>query len=146
MRYKRRRNCLRGESKHPELFYQILIFIRRIVDNHYEHALRLFYEQDTGVVRLQASVVSGDLENKPIWTAFIPQTMKYPIWFWPDNTRVVHLADLQQYIFSKDYNPPKTSSGNLELTFIRAEGKVLILVRLIVYANSIRCYRIRNGP
>lgn len=36
---------------------------RRIVDDHYEHALRLFQEKDTGVIRLQASVQTGPLKR-----------------------------------------------------------------------------------
>ena len=118
----------------------MLIPIRLIVDDHYKHALRLFQDRDTGVVRLQASVVSGDLERKPIWTAFITDQILSPTWLSRDSPEVFRLAYLQLYIFSEDYSPPKKSSGDFELTFIWAEGKAPILIRLIVYADSIRCY------
>lgn len=37
---------------------------RRIVDDHYEHALRMFQEKDTGVIRLQASVQTGECKRQ----------------------------------------------------------------------------------
>ncbi|KAL9070372.1 MAG: hypothetical protein Q9161_004930 [Pseudevernia consocians] len=39
------------------------IFAGRIVDDHYEHGLRLFQEKDTRVIRLQASVQTGALKR-----------------------------------------------------------------------------------
>ena len=117
----------------------MLMSIRRIVDDHYEHALRLFQESDTGVVRLQASVQSGALKRKPIWTAFITHQMLSPTWLSRDSPRVIHLADLQEYIFTEEYNPQRTSTGQFELTFIHTEGKAPILVLLIVYADFLRC-------
>ena len=35
----------------------------RIIDDHYEHALRLFQEEDSGGLRLEASVVRGGLKR-----------------------------------------------------------------------------------
>ena len=95
---------------------------RLIVDDHYEYALRLFREKDTGAVRLQASVQTGMLKRKPIWTAFITHQLHSTTWVTWDNSRVLHLADLHQFIFSDDYNPPKTPTGDLELTFIHVTG------------------------
>ena len=119
----RKKICLRGECKHYELLYQMLIVIRGILDDHYEHALRLFQDEDTGVVRLQASVHTGKLERKPIWTAFITHQILSSTWLEREGPRVFHLADLQQYIFSADYRPPKTSSGQFVLTFMASAGK-----------------------
>ena len=36
---------------------------RRIVDDHYEHGLRMFQERETGVIRLQASVQTGEMKR-----------------------------------------------------------------------------------
>lgn len=101
-----------------ELHREKELFAGRIVDDHYEHALRLFKEKDTGVIRLQASVHTGSLKRKPIWTAFITHQILSPTWLSRDSPRVVHLADLQRYIFTEAYNPQKTPSGAHELTFI----------------------------
>lgn len=94
------------------------LFAGCIVDDHYQHGLRLFREKDTGVVRLQASAQTGDLKRKPIWTAFITHQILSPTWMSRDSRRVVHLADLQRYVFTEEYNPQKTSTGAHELTFI----------------------------
>ena len=135
-----RRNYLQGESFRT-LLYQILIPIRRIVDDHYDHALQLFQDSDTGVVRLQASVPSGELKRCTIWTAFITHQMFSPTWLSRVSPRMIHLADLQKYIFTTEYSSPRTSAGIFQLSFIHTEGKAPILVRLIVYADSIRCYK-----
>ena len=36
---------------------------RLLIDDYYEHALRLFREKDTGVIRLQASAHTGALKR-----------------------------------------------------------------------------------
>lgn len=36
---------------------------RKIVDDHYEHALRLYRDRDSGALRLQASVLRGELKR-----------------------------------------------------------------------------------
>lgn len=43
-----------------------LTLYRRIVDDHYEHGLRLFQETRTGVIRLQASVQTGELKRQAV--------------------------------------------------------------------------------
>lgn len=39
---------------------------RRILDDHYEHGLRMFRERETGVIRLQASVQTGEMKRSCI--------------------------------------------------------------------------------
>ena len=139
MKYTKKRSCLQGQYV-SVLNYRKLTPCRRIVDDHYEHALRLFKEKDTGVIRLQASVHTGSLkrqvhrmsrliaqllihrDRKPVWTAFITHQILSPTWLSRDSPRVVHLADLQRYIFTEEYNPQKTPSGAHELTFIGSAG------------------------
>ncbi|KAF6239034.1 hypothetical protein HO173_002906 [Letharia columbiana] len=94
------------------------LFAGRIVDDRYEHALRLFQEKDTGVVRLQASAQTGTLKRKPIWTAFVTHQIISPTWMSRDTPGVVHLADLQRYVFTEEYTPQRTPTGAHELTFI----------------------------
>ena len=43
-----------------------LTLYRRIVDDHYEHGLRLFQETQTGVIRLQASVQTGEIKRQAV--------------------------------------------------------------------------------
>ena len=109
---------------------------RRIVDVGYEHALRLFRENDTGVVRLQAAVQTGELKRMPVWTAFITHQIRVPGWASRDIQRVVLLADIQQYIFTTDYVPQKTSSGAFKLTFIISSGIVATLVHFVFLLTS----------
>ena len=40
-----------------------LILHRIIIDDHYEHALRVYRDKDSGGVRLQASVLGGSLKR-----------------------------------------------------------------------------------
>lgn len=39
-----------------------------------------------------------------------------------DSPRVVHLAELQRYVFTEEYNPQMTPTGAHELTFIGSTG------------------------
>ena len=117
----------------------MLIGIRPIFNKPYGPLdLQVFREQDTGVVRLQASETSMALDRIPVWTAFITHQMLSLTWASRVSPRAVLVADLQQYIFSSQYNPRKMSTG-FELKFVRPGGKVPILVGVVVYANRIRC-------
>lgn len=113
------------------LLYWSLKPFRRIVDDQYEHVLRLFQERDTGVLRLQASVIRGSLKRKPIWTAFITHQILRPTWLLRHSPRTVLLAGLQQYIFTSDYESQKTPTGAFELTFIKFSGTAPSLVSLM---------------
>ena len=122
-----------------------LILYRRIVDDHYEHGLRLFQETQTGVIRLQASVQTGEVKRqvssklpnphsviaavltfmkhrKPIWTAFITHQITSSIWMSRVSRRVVHLAELNRHVFTDEYVPQRTQTGAHELTFIHTSG------------------------
>lgn len=101
-----------------DLHNESVLFAGSIVDDRYQHALRLFREKDTGVVRLQASEHSGELKRKPIWTAFITHQLHSATAISRDSSRVVSLANLHQYKFTGDYNPPRGPTGNVELEFL----------------------------
>ena len=112
----------------------------RIFDHHAEHALRLFREKDTGVVRLQASVLTGEMKRRPIWTAFITRQIHMPKWASWDSKKVVILADLQQFVFTNYYSPQYTSTGEFLLTFISSSGTTLlnlvVLVSMLIRSDA----------
>ena len=128
-----------------------LTLYRRIVDDHYEHGLRLFQEPRTHVIRLQASVQTGEIKRqavsklpdphpviaavlicikhrKPIWTAFITHQITSSIWMSRVSPRVVHLAELNRHVFTDDYKPQRTHTGAHELTFIQTRGMVFLFL------------------
>ena len=132
---------------------------RRIVDDHYEHGLRLFQERDTGVIRLQASVQTGEVKRqvaselpdprsvivavlifnrKPVWTAFITHQITSSTWMSRDSRRVVHLAELNRHVFTDEYLPQRTHTGAHELTFIHTSGMFFIL-RFLLWRREKRC-------
>lgn len=108
---------------------------RRILDDFYEHTLRILREKDTSALRLQASVQTGAKKRTPVWTAFITHQLRAPAWASYGGPGAVVLADLQQFIFTTDYNPQRTSTGKAELAFIKTTGMTPCLVDLSKYAN-----------
>lgn len=103
-------DTIHGEVKH---------FGQYIQDDQYEHALRLFKDRDSGAVRLQASVRRGDLKRTPVWTAFITHQIASRDWMRRprSNPRAVYLAELQQFVFTNEYNPQLGPDGAHELRF-----------------------------
>ena len=137
-----------------------LTLYRRIVDDHYEHGLRLFQERTTGVIRLQASVQTGEIRRqvisklpdtqfviaavlismkhrKPIWTAFITHQITSSTWMSRVGPRVIHLAELNRHVFTDEYVPQRTHTGAHELNFIQTRG-------MIVFLSSFFWYRRRQ--
>ncbi|KAL8959971.1 MAG: hypothetical protein Q9193_003244 [Seirophora villosa] len=97
---------------------------RKIIDDNYQHALRVFKDRDSGGIRLQASALRGELKRKhdvlhstPVWTAFITTHIHSSRWMRKaaSSSNVIRLADLQRFVFSNEYNPPL---GQHELRFI----------------------------
>ncbi|KAL8785318.1 MAG: hypothetical protein Q9195_008687 [Heterodermia aff. obscurata] len=115
-------NHLRG-TVDDELHGEKVFFGGLIIDDHYEHALRVFRDRDSGCIRMQASVRSGDLKRTPVWTAFITHLINSRTWKWRDShsPKTVYLADLQRYIFTEEYSPQLGPDGEHELRFTTSE-------------------------
>ena len=82
------------------------LFSGTIIDDGYAHVIRILHDVETGMVRLQASVVSGDMQDAPVWTAFVTHVRYSNSWnrkTGVDST--VYLADIQHIIFTSDYRP-----------------------------------------
>ncbi|MCJ1424320.1 hypothetical protein MMC29_002207 [Sticta canariensis] len=94
-----------------------------ISDDHYEHTLRVYRDRDSGAIRLQASVKDGELKRKPVWTAFITHNVCSNRWIRYFDSKTIHLADLQRYVFCSDYEPLLGPGGEHELVFKKTEDR-----------------------
>ena len=56
-----------------------------------------------------------------------------PEWVSRVSARVVHVAELEQFIFTNDYSPQRTSTGGSELIFIERLGITLVILVVLVY-------------
>ena len=63
MSFMARRNTLEGKLSPSMQSPQQLMVLSLIIDDNYEHALRVFRDRDSGGIRMQASVRSGDLKR-----------------------------------------------------------------------------------
>ncbi|KAJ5888010.1 hypothetical protein N7495_008051 [Penicillium taxi] len=90
-----------------------------ILDDDYTHALRVYQDNGTGAVRMQASIYKGEMERTPVWTAFITQYLGTRGWLKEYDSRTVLVRTLKPIILmSPDYyNPPLTNRGEWILKF-----------------------------
>lgn len=93
------------------------IFHAEISDDSFPHALSVFRDRETHAVRLQASVLEGELKRKPVWTAFVTHQISSRSWVAKPSAKVIHLADLQRFVFADAYTPQLGPAGQHELTF-----------------------------
>ncbi|KAI7576981.1 hypothetical protein KC346_g19657, partial [Hortaea werneckii] len=56
------------------------IFGGAIKHGELRHALRLFKDRSSGVVRLEASALRGPMRDVPLWTAFVTRYVGDPAW------------------------------------------------------------------
>ncbi|RMZ76062.1 hypothetical protein DV737_g5008, partial [Chaetothyriales sp. CBS 132003] len=118
-----------GRRQFPDLFDRELkgdtrYFAGAITDSGYHHALRLYRDRSTGVLRLEAAVLEGPMKDTPIWTAFITHQVTSPTWLERgDRSKRVYLADLKRHIFSSQYTPHIASSGQHVLAFDTISGE-----------------------
>lgn len=92
-------------------------FAGRIIDSGFSHALCIYHDALTKSVRLQASVLSGELDRTPVWTAFITHAIGSEGWCRRVDRRTVALAALQPHVFSARYRAQLTPSDGFMVRF-----------------------------
>ncbi|EDN02155.1 predicted protein [Histoplasma mississippiense (nom. inval.)] len=92
-----------------------------ILDDSYLHALRIFQDRASGVIRLQASIHSGEMADVPIWTAFIHDYIGSKSWMRRVDYKTIILSDLDRatFIHSDQYTPRITRHHEHVLTFTK---------------------------
>ncbi|KAA8646268.1 uncharacterized protein ATNIH1004_007695 [Aspergillus tanneri] len=101
-----------------ELDDEVELFGGQIVDDNFLHALRIYRDNISGVVRLQASVHKGEMKRAPVWTAFITPHIGVRGWIRRVDSKAVLLRELRPVILtSADYNAPRTPKGEHILKF-----------------------------
>ncbi|KIV94928.1 hypothetical protein PV10_02645 [Exophiala mesophila] len=101
-----------------DLYGEKSMFSGAIRDSGYKHALRVYHDRGTGALRLEAAVLEGEMQNTPIWTAFITHRITSPTWFrYIKRSSTVYLAELQRHIFSSEYTPFIAANGEHFLDF-----------------------------
>ncbi|KAL4882855.1 hypothetical protein BJY04DRAFT_186190 [Aspergillus karnatakaensis] len=115
-----------------ELHQEEELFGSPIMDDGFQHALRVYRDKVTGAIRLQASVHKGEMKRAPIWTAFITDQIRTRGWVRHDGDKIVWLRELRETVFMfPDYNPPKTKRGEHQLEFMSiADAEAFITVML----------------
>lgn len=93
------------------------IFAGQIVDDDFLHALRIYRDRNSRAVRLQASVLHGEMKRTPVWTAFVTNYLRSPRWMTRTGSDIVCLTELRRYIFSSEYVPEQTHRGEHILKF-----------------------------
>ena len=134
---------------------EYLLFSAIIIDDNYEHTLKVLKDEDSGGVRLQALAARGPLKRCPIWTAFIGVQVQARGWARQAEQKKVYLSELNRYVFTFDYEytPHYGPNGEHELCFEKSSGVYICPAdcqRRLAYDEMRRCdglygYRLRPG-
>lgn len=119
----------------------------KVRDGDMQHALRLYYDRTSGVVRLEASPLRGPKQDVPIWTAFITKYAVDPDHVAREGSRGVSFAALRPppYVFLDDYRPPRNRHGEYCLEFTSREGWYPLVTTLWPNADSSSRCRLLHG-
>jgi hypothetical protein len=93
------------------------IFGAPIEDRDYIHALRVYFDRDSGASRLETRPHAGPMKCCPIWTAFITDHVQLSGWARKVSSKVVQLGILRLYVFCDGHIPVKGRNGEAHLTF-----------------------------
>ncbi|PGH18041.1 hypothetical protein AJ79_00667 [Helicocarpus griseus UAMH5409] len=125
--------ALRGQdsghpvSEAPDAFAlkEVEMYGGCILDDNFLHALRVFWDRQTGAVRLQASVHRGVMTDVPVWTAFIHEQMMSKSWMQQASPKRIILSDLDRatFIDQTEYSPKITRHHEHVLTFKSERGE-----------------------
>jgi len=103
-------------SARPE-YDEETLFSALTEDGDYLHALRVYYDHDSGASRIEARPHTGEMRCCPIWTAFITDHVQLRGWALKLNNRLVRLSSLRPYVFVQGYIPFNGRYGEPLLTF-----------------------------
>lgn len=109
------------DLKDKELAQEEEYFGGRIDDDGYSHALRVFRDSPSKAVRIQASILDGEMKDAPVWTAFIHHQLTSPSWASKAGSRTIYLRDLRRHVFSSQYTPQTNTRGEHVLKFTTAK-------------------------
>lgn len=103
---------------------EIQEFGGKIVDGDLQHALRLYRDRSSGVVRLEASALRGPMQDVPLWTAFVTRYSRDPDWPQLEGDGIVSCAAMRPppYVFLSGYEPPRDNQGQIVLQFLTRRG------------------------
>lgn len=97
-------------------------FASPVKDGSMLHALRLWKDLGSRVVRLEASAARGHMKDVPIWTAFVTCYVERGDVDWAqlEGDGVVSLIALRPrpYVFLAGYEPPTNRKGEYILQFV----------------------------
>ncbi|KAK4542579.1 hypothetical protein LTR36_006627 [Oleoguttula mirabilis] len=99
------------------------VFGGQIRHGELRHAVRLFKDRSSGVVRLEAGALRGPMQDVPLWTAFITRYAHDPDWAFHEGGSVVSLAADRPppYSFLAGYEPPRNRRGEILLEFTTSD-------------------------
>ena len=104
------------------------------------HALRLFCDRKSGVVRLEASALRGPKEGVPLWTAFITRYATDPDWMALEDDGQVSMIALKPppYVFLAGYKLPRNRKGEYLLQFETPDGMISSSLKLLIVIADLR--------
>jgi hypothetical protein len=101
------------------------LFQARILDDGFKHSLIVFEDRSTGGLRLHAAVWDGELRQCPVWTAFVTHQSASPTWLKRTARNKIRLADVQLYVFCREYRQRSQRRGGVgpfEIQFVTEEA------------------------
>jgi hypothetical protein len=98
-----------------------IVFSGEITDNRYLHAFRIYFDEDSGCVRFEATARRGPMNTTPIWTAFVTQYIGRRDWMKRVSPDTIQFEKLHPYMFCDSYRLPKGPTGKYRLTFTTPE-------------------------
>ena len=105
------------------------------MDGHYRHTLEIYKDTSSSGIRLQASVLKGEMARTPVWTAFINYKISSRQWMKRPEKHKIYLGDLPRYIFLADYKPYFGPNGEHELHFEKVKGDVVSILAFIHFTD-----------
>ncbi|KAJ5749655.1 hypothetical protein N7533_006683 [Penicillium manginii] len=92
----------------------------QILDDSQRRALRVYRDKKTKAVRFQSSVLGGETDKAPVWTAFVTSNIGRRGWLRSIDPRTILVRDLRPLVLlpAEEYTLPQLETGQHVLRFI----------------------------
>lgn len=103
-------------------------FQAQIIDDDFQHVLKVYRDEHTGRYRLHTAVWEGVMRYCPVWTAFLPEKIMATgsSWIMRKSRHKIWVRDIQPYVFCEKYRAQNQRRGKyqgfFELYFVHEQA------------------------
>jgi hypothetical protein len=95
------------DIRDSELSGEVEVYGGQIMDDNFLHVLKILRDRSSKAIRLQASVLRGEMKRTPVWTAFIHHQISSRRWIERPGPKIIYFSGTEKIRLFRRIYPTK---------------------------------------